>query len=241
MKHELFIFIANWKLNVSYQQAQKFLTIQNNFIYKGNQLIICPTFPLLPILYQQLQQPLQIGAQNCSEFTHGSHTGEVDAQTLHHVGCTYCIIGHSERRTLFGETNKQISQKIRLLIKNAITPIICIGEQEECSVEQIQNYLEKQLNALQLNKYKQQAMIISYEPSWAIGSGKLPKITTIIALTNWLQKYCTEHQLSHTKIIYGGSVNENNIDQLKQIVSLNGVIIGTASADFQKLINIVSL
>lgn len=241
VEQKSFIFIANWKLNVSYQKAQQFITIQDNLAHKNNQLIICPTFPLLPILQQQLKQPLQVGAQNCSAFAHGSYTGEVDTQTLYDVGCTYCIVGHSERRTLFSETDEQVAQKITLLIKSNIIPIICIGEQEQDSVEQVQQHLAIQLNALQLSNYKEKLMMISYEPSWAIGGGKFPEVTNIIAITDWLQNYCIKKQLINTKVIYGGSVDEHNIARLKQINSLDGVIIGSASADFQKLRNIVSL
>ena len=236
-----FIYITNWKLNVSYAQAQEFLTIQDNLVHTNKQIIVCPTFPLLPIMQQQLAEQIQLGAQNCSNFTKGSYTGEVDAQTLNAVGCAYCIVGHSERRTLFGETDEMITQKVALLIKNNITPIVCVGEQHKSTTVQTQEYLAQQLNKLNLDSYKQNSLIIAYEPSWAIGGGKLPDITDITTIIEWLQNYCADNQLIHTKIVYGGSVDEGNIVALKQIASLDGVIIGSASADFQKLINIVSL
>jgi len=188
---------------------------------------------------------LAVGAQNCSEHIQGSYTGQVDALSLAQAGCTYCIIGHSESRAYCHETSEQIARKITCLLQQNIMPIICIGETKG-DYEQGRTYavLEQQLlpirEVLIAHANSNTSYIIAYEPVWAIGTGIAPSTEYIAQVFSWVCEYCTEYLPDTTiRLLYGGSVNENNAADLKKISGINGFLIGGASLDVQKLQKII--
>lgn len=244
------LYIANWKMTVTPEKACAFYFDNKNELLeltKKADIILCPSFVILGMLSQHISElssdcHLFFGAQNCSEYEKGAYTGEVDALTLKQVGCTFCIVGHSERRTLFGETNEVIAGKIQQLLTHNITPILCIGEtRQEREEGNTIAVLEKQLHYLDdLYKHRSTSLVIAYEPVWAIGTGIVPSLEELSATIAWIKAY-TKKKLPNIDIVcvYGGSVNQESIKELKTLSQLDGFLIGGASSDFQTFKNIV--
>lgn len=201
-------------------------------------IVLCPQFLVLASMSEIFRNTsIAIGAQNCSEYETGSYTGEISSQSLAEIGIRYCIVGHSERRMLFGETNPTIAKKIVLLLQHNITPILCIGETKEqfenkgtCTV--LNEQLKPILQSLTPNI---QSIIIAYEPVWSIGTGIVPEITYLEEVFSWITKIA-HHYAPHCTIqlLYGGSITEKNSAQLKKIPHINGFLIGGASIDFEQ-------
>ena len=247
------LFVANWKAQLTFNQALSFAhENQKDLIslasYKNIDLVLCPSFDALSCVEKLFSDSdVKIGAQDCSFYRSGAHTGEVLAESLAQLGCTYCIIGHSERRKSFNETDDSIALKIQRLFENNLTPIVCIGEtKEEREKNVTQKVLQQQLSAIfdgfSSKETNSHSLCIAYEPIWAIGTGVTPKKDALELIINWLVNLCSQ-AIPHiqVKILYGGSVNEKNAASLTAIASLDGLLIGGASIDFQKLNKIVSL
>jgi len=243
------IFVANWKMRMHFFDAVNYCTKNyQELVSLADQypLILCPSFVALAPLSELLKNsPIKLGAQDCSPFIEGSHTGEVSAQSLHEVGCSYCIVGHSERRAQFNETNESVAEKTLRLLKNQITPIICIGESKLDAInERTYSVLEAQLApifiALQSHHKEKKNILFAYEPVWAIGTGVIPQQQYLIDICKWLHKTISQH-LTHDsfQLLYGGSVDENNVSVLKKISSIDGFLIGGASTDFLQLQKII--
>lgn len=234
------LFVANWKMQLSFNQSCAF--IQNNYdqlkmLGQQQDIVICPTFPALYTLAQLCKSSsIQIGAQDVSRHPSGAYTAEVSAQTLAEVGCTYCIIGHSETKSHGHETNIHVEHKLKELIKQNIIPIICIGEnQEERDLNYTYTILEEQLsgslNLISSLPHTITRYIIAYEPVWAVGGNATPSPKLLAEIFAWLHKQCaTLTQVSH-KLIYGGSVNADNAADLFTIKYIDGLLIGRASTD----------
>jgi triosephosphate isomerase (TIM) len=238
-----YLYVANWKMNLSYRKSLDFCT-QNlahlNLLSKSAKIIICPSLvALAPIIEIFKNSAIKIGAQNCSAYKAGSYTGEVSAQDLKEAGASYCIIGHSERRIYFGETTQDILTKIELLYTNNIMPIICIGETQEDflhkkTIAALQQQLEPILTKIIQQKYEH--VIIAYEPFWAIGTGIIPEDTYLEEIFRWLKNHVSNHK---AHLLYGGSINTTNINQLKTIEHIDGFLIGGASTDFGEFKNLI--
>lgn len=244
-----FFYIANWKMSQSLAGVQEFVhAAQQDAAFAPlspkKHLVICPSFPHLGLLAPELKDsPFALGAQTCSPHTAGAYTGQVAASSLAEVGCTYCLIGHSERRLLCGETNQTIMAQYHQLVNNNITPIICMGETEkEYKMGATIDILEQQL-ALLITAYKENpatTLLLAYEPVWAIGTGKTPTNDELATTFSWLKKRL-QNDLPETAtfFLYGGSVDETTSQELKKINGLDGLLIGNASLDFKKFKKIV--
>jgi triosephosphate isomerase len=243
------IFVANWKMRMHFFDALNYCTKNYQELVSladKHPFILCPSFVALAPLSELLKNsPIKLGAQDCSPFTEGSHTGEVSAQSLREIGCSYCIVGHSERRAQFNETNESIAEKILRLIENQITPIICIGESELDAInERTYSVLEEQLApifiTLQSHRKEKRNILFAYEPVWAIGTGIIPEQQYVIDVFNWLHKTISQH-LTHDsfQLLYGGSVDKITISDLKKISSIDGFLIGGASTNFLQLQRII--
>lgn len=209
-------------------------------------IVLCPSFVALQRLEEYASNTeILIGAQNCSQFQSGPYTGEVSAVSLQQIGVNFCIVGHSERRRNFGETNQIIAQKVERTIENLIIPIICIGEtKQQHEKKETFNVLEAQLiDVLEvLSKHPESPFVIAYEPVWAIGSGAVPNINDLTKTFDWLQGHIKRnHPQAQVQFLYGGSVTEENSEKIIQIEHVDGFLIGGASLDFQKFQNIVLL
>ena len=179
------------------------------------------------------QSNIGLGAQNVSKTSCGAYTGEVSATQLKSMGVKYCIVGHSERRKYQHETDEEINQKVKLLLKEEIIPIICVGEEKEERETNRQNEviakeLEEALKDLTIEEKKK--VIIAYEPIWAIGTGLIPTNEEIEKIINLIKCH-----LPNTKVLYGGSANENNIEELRKISVIDGYLLGGISLKLEKL------
>jgi triosephosphate isomerase len=245
------LFVANWKMQLSFNQSCAF--VKNHFdelkklaAQPNSEIVLCPSFPALHNVKQILKNtPIHVGAQTVSRHVLGAYTGQVSAQSLAEVGCTYCIIGHSENRKYQHESNVDIEQKCKELLKNNITPIICIGEPKE-AFEQKKTYavLSEQLELIykaiaeynhDINHY-----VIAYEPIWSIGTGIIPETTYLTEIFAWLHSQSKKQTNTPFSLLYGGSVNAQNAQNILSIKHINGLLIGGASLDFATFKQIVN-
>ena len=241
MTNKYMYFIANWKMfgNLkSLNTLNKVIKFSKSKEIKKGRLIYCPPNTLISYFFKKFQNCLiDIGAQNCHENDdYGSHTGFVNSKMLKSVGANYVIIGHSENRKK-GESDKLINLKIKSALRAKLKVIFCIGETlSENKRGKTKLTLSKQIR-LGLNKIKKNSNIfIAYEPVWSIGTGKIPKNNELEKIVTFIKK---KFKTKSPKILYGGSVNPQNINDLKKINSLDGFLIGGASQNPKKFIDIV--
>ena len=241
MTNKIMYFIANWKMygNLkSLNTLDKVIKFSRSKEIKKGRLIYCPPYTLISSFLKKFENCLiDIGGQNCHESEdYGSHTGFVNSKMLKSSGANYVILGHSENRQK-GETDKLINLKIKSAIKAKLKVIFCIGETlTEKKRKKTKSVISKQIK-LGLNKVKDKSkMFIAYEPVWSIGTGKIPKINELEQSIEFIKK---KFKGKSPKILYGGSVNPENIRDLKKITSLDGFLIGGASQNPKKFIDIV--
>ena len=235
-------FIANWKmfgdlscLN-SLNKVIKFLKNFKNS--KNTKVIYCPPNTLINIMVNKLAKyKIGIGAQNCHENENfGAFTGSVNSKMLKNVGARYVILGHSENRQA-GENDNLINKKIKSALKTGLKVIFCIGETyQERRKKKTKQVLSKQIKiGLKNIKVKNNNdILIAYEPVWAIGTGLIPKNKDLHDMIEFIRKKNRKF-----KILYGGSVNPKNIYSLNLIKNINGYLIGGASQDPKKFIDII--
>lgn len=228
------------------QLAQAYCDKSSALHSEQSTIVICPSFDALAVCAHIVADfPIKVGAQTVSPFALGAHTGQIAAQSVAEIGCTYAIIGHSERRSECHETNQQIAHQLEQLIAHNIRPIICIGETEqEHKAGTSRAVLERQLELLIpiLQEHPNTHPIIAYEPIFAIGAGAIPDPAHLQDIFGWLKKYLLSSVTSQpVALIYGGSVSDATINDLKGIAEIQGFLIGGASLEFQKFQKIVSL
>ncbi|MDC0061370.1 triose-phosphate isomerase [Pseudomonadota bacterium] len=229
--------VANWKLNGSkefnHQWALEFLRNfnGNNFSILG----IAPASLYIDHLKTILTDyDIEIGSQNIDLEETGARTGEISASMIKDLGCAFSIIGHSERRMLFHETNQMICQKLIQADNNSVIPILCIGESaEENQSNNTFNVLEQQIIEALENANELSALIIAYEPVWAIGSGNTPKPEEINSVHEMIKDVVQSRfpKIGLESVLYGGSVNFKNASSLFEQKNVDGALIGGASLD----------
>ena len=239
------LFIANWKMfgNLnSVKSIESVINLSKKKNYKNAKIIYCPPYTLLNnFVIKTRKTNLDVGAQNCHyEINTGPYTGSISSTMIKKLGAKYVIIGHSENRSN-GETNTQINKKIHSAILNNLNVIFCIGENLfEKKNKKTNKILKKQID-MGLKKIKKiDKIIFAYEPVWSIGTGKIltnKELTKQVIIIKNIIKNKFKNQ--KTKIIYGGSVNNQNINNLKQIKEINGFLIGGASQNSKKFIDII--
>ena len=229
--------VANWKLNGSkefnHQWALEFLKNfnGNNFSILG----IAPASLYIDHLKTILTDyNIEIGSQNIDLEETGARTGEISASMIKDSGCTFCIVGHSERRMLFHETNQQIGQKLIQANNSSVTPILCIGETEEENQQNITfSVLETQIKEALNHASDLNSLIIAYEPVWAIGSGKTPNPQEINSIHEMIKDVVQSRfpKIGLESVLYGGSVNFKNASSFFEQQGIDGALIGGASLD----------
>ena len=239
------LFIANWKMfgNLnSVKSIQSVINLSKKKNYKKAKIIYCPPYTLLNnFIIKTRKTNLDVGAQNCHyEINTGPYTGSISSTMIKKLGAKYVIIGHSENRSN-GETNNLINKKIHSAILNNLNVIFCIGENLfEKKNKKTNKILKKQID-MGLKKIKKiDKIIFAYEPVWSIGTGKVltnQELTKQVIIIKKIIKNKFKNQ--KIKIIYGGSVNNQNINNLKQIKEINGFLIGGASQNSKKFIDII--
>ena len=245
------IAAANWKMNLTYQQGEQLLNevLNAKIALNDHQLaIFAVPFPYLIMANSEItdEKNYFVAAQNCYNKRSGAFTGEVSAEMLQSIGISYCILGHSERREYFGESNQLLAEKINICLAHNITPVFCCGESLSIREAGTQNnFVETQLreSLFHLTPEQINKIIIAYEPIWAIGTGKTA--TTEQAqemhafLRSVLAKQYGNEVANDLSILYGGSVKANNAKELFGCPDVDGGLVGGASligADFIKII-----
>ena len=245
MTNKYMYFIANWKMfgvpkSVnSLNRVIKFSKLRKNNKIK---LIYCPPNTLLNLFSKKLKATkIGLGGQNCHEENNfGAFTGSVNSKMLKSVGANYVILGHSENRSL-GENDILINSKIKASIKNKLKIIFCIGEtlaqkKKKITHKVLKNQIIRGIKGVK----KIENIFFSYEPIWSIGSGLIPSNKELESNISFIKKTIQKRfKVNKPKILYGGSVNPNNVIELKKIDNINGFLIGGASQDSKKFIDIV--
>ncbi len=245
------IAAANWKMNLSYQEGEKLLDeiLEAKIELSPNQLaLFAIPFPYLIMGKSEVavEEGYEIAAQNCSDKSSGAYTGEVSAAMLQSIGIRYCILGHSERREYYFESNQLLARKINICLEHQITPVFCCGEPLRIREENNQDsYVQQQLeeSVFHLSPEQFASLIIAYEPIWAIGTGKTAStgqaqemhahIRSIIS-----QKYGQE-VAGQVSILYGGSVKASNAAELFSSPDVDGGLVGGASLVGKEFIEII--
>ena len=217
------IIALNNKSNLGKSEFILYLEKLKN-INTVHDLILCPTSLNISLFSPS---DLSLGAQNVSRTDDGAYTGEISAKQLKSFNVEYCIVGHSERREYQKESLEEVSEKVKKLLENGIVPILCIGEtKEERLSNQYKEVLEKELNSVinSLNEEEKEKIIVAYEPIWSIGTGLIPNNEEIEEIIDYIKKF-----LPNNKVLYGGSANDNNIDQLNEVNGIDGYLLGGLS------------
>ncbi|MDC1146337.1 triose-phosphate isomerase [Candidatus Pelagibacter sp.] len=241
MTNKYMYFVANWKMygNLSsLNTLNKVIKFSKSKEINKGRLIYCPPYTLISSFSKKFRNcQIGIGGQNCHESeSYGPYTGFVNSRMLKNAGAHFVIIGHSENR-VNGENDKLINLKIKSALEAKLKVIFCIGETlSEKRKKMTKSILSKQIKQ-GLYKIKNKSNIfIAYEPVWAIGSGLVPKSEDLLKIVNFIK---SKFKGKLPKVLYGGSVNPQNINNLKEINNIDGFLIGGASQNVKNFIDIV--
>ena len=246
------IIIGNWKLNLDHLEAIQLLQ-KLNYSLEVNiedkiDIVIAPSHTSLRSLQTIIDADnlkIKISSQDVSAYIEGAYTGEVSALQLSKLNITHSIIGHSERRTVFNETDGTINLKVHNAVNNKLIPVVCFGESEEQRDSNAYlSYILNQVNIAVkgLRKDKVEEIIFAYEPIWAIGTGKVASVENAIeVISSVKQEISTKPFYDEEKIrfIYGGSVSPTNASELLNTKIIDGVLVGGASLDVDKFVQII--
>jgi triosephosphate isomerase len=218
-------------------------------VREGVDVAVCPSFPALPAVARALSgSGIFLGAQNMHWALEGAYTGEVSAPMLKELGCSYVILGHSERRLLFGERDEEIRRKLKAAVENGLCPIFCLGERlierEEGRAEEVcLSQLRSGLEGLPLKD--PQDLVIAYEPVWAIGTGKTAMPEDAVAIIKLLRRELNtmygDSFGERVRILYGGSVKPDNTVSFMEREDIDGLLVGGASLDLSSFVEIIRL
>ena len=242
--------IANWKMHGS--QAEALALARGVRRLLGNrssavEVVLAPPFTSLETVRRAIKgSPLRLSAQNLYWPPRGAFTGEVGADMLRDAGCSHVIVGHSERRRLFGETNRDVGRKLAAALEASLKPVLCIGETlQERRAGRTRRTLSAQLSgALKgVSKSVNGCLIVAYEPVWAIGTGRNATPAQVMETHGWLRRALVRRfgaaQARQIPILYGGSVNPGNAPELAMVPEVDGVLVGGASLDHRSFAEIV--
>ena len=240
MTNKYMYFIANWKMFGDFKSLKlvdKVISFSKKFKIKNYKVVYVPPHTLICPMAQMVKKTkIEVGAQNCHhQNDYGALTGSINAKMIKGVGANYVILGHSENRQR-GESDKLINLKIKTALNNNLKVIFCIGETiKEKKNKKTNLVLSRQLKlGLQGLKFNKN-LIIAYEPVWAIGSGMIPTSEDLFKTINFIKSKVKKS----VKVLYGGSVNDKNITELKTINNIDGYLIGGASQNSKKFIDII--
>ncbi len=227
----------NWKLKpTNIKEAQATLRAHKKYAkaHPDVQVVSAPPMPFVHKLISDVS-PVGLCAQDVSTKFDGAHTGQSSAAMLREVGCSYVIVGHSERRAEFGETDTMVSKKAQIALEQGLTPIICFGEDDRDAQGRYVDLLTEQLKgSLELISDKNSSKIVlAYEPIWAIGTGASittdDLFSTLILIKKILVDIYGERRANKVQILYGGSVKDHNADELAAVPGVSGFLVGGAS------------
>ncbi|MBI2438590.1 MAG: triose-phosphate isomerase [Lentisphaerae bacterium] len=243
------IVVGNWKMNNSVAEALALVEeIKRQAAdTKGVEIVLCPPFTALPVVSNAITGTnLDLGAQNMHAEKAGAFTGEISATMLRELYCHYVILGHSERRTLFGETDAAVNGKVKTALASNLRPIVCVGEtQAQRQAGKTETIVRAQVREglKDVGAESLAAVVIAYEPVWAIGTGKTAKpaqAQEVQAFIRGLLQEMAEARSAQTvRIIYGGSVTPDNAAELFHQPDIDGALVGGASLDADAFMAIV--
>jgi len=242
------VIAGNWKMNMLPNEAMNFINALEQKVRNSNcEIVLCvPYTDLFYSLLTAQNTNIKIGAQNMHYEEKGAYTGEIAPQMLKCINVEYVIIGHSERREYFSETDETVNKKVKAAINNGLKPILCIGEtlkQREMGLEQeiVTQQIELALEGL--NQKQVENVIIAYEPIWAIGTGKVATKEEanemIRQIRNKIASLYGEDIAQNITILYGGSVNSKNAKELFSTSDIDGALVGGASLKVDEFYDII--
>lgn len=240
------ICAGNWKLHKDPQETEEFLEALFDQVEPAllpHFLIFPPAVNLMTMAETVGDRGLQWGAQNVYTEDSGAFTGETSAHVVAHIGATHTLIGHSERRSLFGETDAEVAAKVATVLKSGMTPVVCVGETlEQRENGQTMDVVSIQVAAALKNFDSNKDMVFAYEPVWAIGTGKVasPEMAEEVhkAIRTQLEKEWGTDKARETSLLYGGSVKPENAADLASQENIDGFLIGGASLKPESFVEI---
>jgi triosephosphate isomerase len=245
------LIAGNWKMNLTVSESVRLVQAISEGMDKriGADVLVAPPFTLLSEVHRALKgKSILLGAQNIYWEPSGAFTGEVSASMVKEVGCTHVILGHSERRCDFGETDETVNLKVQAAMTEGLIPIVCIGEtlderEKDRAFEVIRSQLDGSLRKFREKKDIPVNLILAYEPVWAIGTGKTasPEQAQEIHryIRQWLQDNFGESPGSAIRILYGGSVKGDNAKELLSQSDIDGALVGGASLKAESFLSII--
>ncbi len=243
-----YIVAANWKMNMSAKSVRRFIgRLRETEIPAHLKAVIFPPFPYLHILQDMLRYDrITYGGQDVAKEESGAYTGEVSAAMLADCGCTYALIGHSERRSYYGDTPRITAGKAAAALDKGLTPVICIGESlEERRAGRYRDVLKGQLDAVYAGiGERMTGCVVAYEPVWAIGTGVIPGLSDIEETHGYIHGLLGTMAGNEGKtvpVLYGGSVKPDNIRDIASVRHVGGFLIGGASLDIESYTDILGL
>jgi triosephosphate isomerase (TIM) len=247
-----FFIAGNWKMNAGPAEADKLSKgIHNKLSGRTlkSDVVVCPPFVSLHVATSNLKEsPVKVGAQNVHYEDNGAYTGEVSTSMLKEAGCEYVIIGHSERREFFGDTDEVIANKVKKAIADGLNVIFCVGEKlEERKQDKHKEVVMDQIQAVlsHLTEENASQLTVAYEPVWAIGTGETATPEQAQEMHQFIRSILMEHwstvQLSGVRILYGGSMKPANAEELLRQQDVDGGLIGGASLDAESFSSIVDI
>jgi triosephosphate isomerase (TIM) len=240
--------VGNWKMNTTVAEARALVSaITRSALPAGVEVAVCPPFTGLGDVARILEGfAVGLGAQDMFWEAAGAFTGEISPVMLADLGCRYVIVGHSERRQHFGDTDESVARKTRAAFAHTLTPIVCVGERlEERDARQTERVITRQVEAATASLSPEQLadVAIAYEPVWAIGTGRAAtglEANRVIGLIRTLLATHDSAASARTRILYGGSVTADNVAEFSQQPEIDGALVGGASLDARKFLAIIS-
>jgi triosephosphate isomerase len=243
------LIAGNWKMNNNDAESVELVSKLREMIsgVKEVEVVVAPPYTALGSVAEAIKDSnISLSAQNMFWEETGAFTGEISPSMLKDIGCQYTIIGHSERRQYFGETNETVNKRLKAALKASLIPIVCIGETLEereaaKTLAVIEQQLREGINGLSSDEMEQ--VVIAYEPVWAIGTGKTATQQQAQEVHHFIRKVIDQifggGVAEETRILYGGSVNPDNIDQLMAQKDIDGALVGGASLQADSFTRIV--
>jgi triosephosphate isomerase len=244
------LIVGNWKMNGTLGESIKIVTTLKKLLAESIHLEVAiapPYTSLYSVSIAIADTPLHLAAQNMHWEEEGAYTGEISGSFLRDVGCEFVILGHSERRKYFGETDKTVNMKVHAALKNELTPIICVGEdlgqrEKNKTLSVIEGQIKAALLEVAIHDFEK--LVIAYEPLWAIGTGKnaTPEQAGEVHhfIRSWLTKYFDAPTANRILLLYGGSVQPDVAPSLMREAHVDGLLVGGASLDPEAFVKIIN-
>ena len=245
------LIAGNWKMNLNLDEAVSLVNAITDSISDISRVdvLVAPPFTTISVVKQAIGHAnILLGAQNMHWEMSGAFTGEISGRMLQEIGCTHIILGHSERRMLFSETNEMIDLKMKSAVALGLIPILCIGEtieQREAgqTFEVIEDQLAASLKSFRVNKHMPATTVLAYEPVWAIGTGltATPEQAQEIHyfIRKWIENNFNAELAQQIRILYGGSVKPDNVRDLMSEADIDGALVGGASLKADSFVQLI--